>query len=431
MADYSFEVPRARARDIFRFFVEVSRLIGAPSFSITEIGASSAVTVSLADGVEIGGNDLSTSQLFCIFQASVSVQNISLVLSRPPPEKDSLADKIHISNNEPEKRFSGEKVRRINELINETFLPGSEPVAGLFHNKKAFETLMKSHQALLGRLQSTTVSITEQLAAARLALETEFAERRSALETEIQARQAKLDEAAAQLQQEAAQREESLLQRTKELDDRDHIHARRKLREDITKGIEARLASAIVPMRTSAIGWIIFAISLSVSGFLGWVSVTSLLDYASLSQAPSIEAQGQTYSVEQGWFLLGRGAVTGSLAVAFLVYAITWLKSIYHADVRAQRELERYSIDLNRASWAVETIMEAKKDGGNIPDILIAGVSRNLFDSATGKDASSQHDALGSLLRASARAKITTSGAEFEVNSRGANKLAKELEGEN
>ncbi|TIW97729.1 hypothetical protein [Mesorhizobium sp.] len=433
MADYNFEVPRARARDIFRFFVEVSRLIGAPSFSITEIGAASAVTVALTDGVEIGGNDLSTSQLFCIFQASVSVQNITLSLTRPPAEKDALSDKIHFSNNEPEKRFSAEKVRRINELISETFLPGWEPAVGLFHNQKAFETLMKSHQTLLGRLQSTTVSITEQLAAARLALETEFAERHSALKAEMEGRQAKLDEAAAQLQEEAAKREEALAQRTRELDDRDHIHARRKLREDITKGIEARLASAIVPMRTSVIGWVVFGISVGVAGFLGWVSVASLVEYVAIVQAAAAKSLDPVsdFTIQQGWFLLGRGAITGALSVAFLVYAITWLKSIYHADVRAQRELERYSIDLNRASWAVETIMEAKKDGGNIPDILVAGVSRNLFDGGAGKDHSgSQTDGLGSLLRASAKAKITTNGAEFEVNSRGANRLARELDGE-
>ncbi|MER8464180.1 hypothetical protein [Mesorhizobium sp. M1396] len=432
MADYTFDVPRARTRDIFRFFVEVGRLMGAPSFSITEIGAPGATTVALSDDTGLTENGFSTSQLFSVFQASVGVQNISLSLSRPASEKDALSDRIHFSNNESVKSFSIEKVRRINELVSETFLPGWEPVIGLFHNQKAFTNLMKSHQTLLGQLQSTTVGITEQLTAARLALETEFAERRSLLESEMLSRSNKLDEASAQLQHEIAHREEALLQRTKELDDRDHIHARRKLREDITKGIETRLANAIVPMRTSLIGWVVFAISLGVAGFLGWVSVTSLVEYVAIAQAAAIKSLNPVseFTIQQGWFLLGRGAITGALSVAFLVYAITWLKSIYHADVRAQRELERYSIDLNRASWAVETIMEAKKDGGTIPDILVAGVSRNLFDGGAGKESSAQSDGLGSLLRASAKARISTNGAEFEINSRGANRLAKELEGE-
>ncbi|MDX8438347.1 hypothetical protein [Mesorhizobium australafricanum] len=433
MGDYTFDVPRARTRDVYRFFVEVGRLIGAPSFSLTEVGAHGATTISLAEDATPESNGLSSAQLYSVYQASIGHQNFSLTLNRLPVDKDALFDRIQVVNNEGEKRFAAEKVRRINELINETFQPGWEPSASLFRNPKAFSELIKSHQLLLGQLQSTTVAMTEQLAGARVAMETEFAERRSALEAEMQARQAKLDEAAAQLQRDVGQREESLLQRAKELDDRDHIHARRKLREDITKGIEARLASAIVPMRTSVIGWVVFVISLGVAGFLGWVSVASLVEYVAIVQAAAVKSLNPVsdFTIQQGWFLLGRGAVTGALSVAFLVYAITWLKSIYHADVRAQRELERYSIDLNRASWAVETIMEAKKDGGNIPDILVAGVSRNLFDSGPGKDAGSHSDGLGSLLRASARAKITTSGAEFEVNSRGANKLAKELEGEN
>ncbi|TIR23998.1 MAG: hypothetical protein E5X34_13160 [Mesorhizobium sp.] len=432
MADYQFEVPRARTRDIYRFFTEAGRLIGAPSFTVTELGAQTGTTVSLAEDRQPDDSGLSASELYSVFSASVGHQNISITLSRPPLDKDALFDRIQVVNNESEKRFGKDKVRRINQLIGETFQPGWEPSVGLFRNQEAFKTLIKSHQLLLSQLQSTTVGMTEQLAAARLKMETEFAERRSALEADFQARQAKLEETSAGLHEEMLRREGSLLQRTKELDDRDHIHARRKLREDITKGIEARLASAIVPMRTSLVGWAVFSISLLVAGFLGWVSFESLVGYVSIVQQASVKSLNPVsdFTLQQGWFLLGRGVVTGGLAVAFLVYAISWLKSIYHADVRAQRELERYSIDLNRASWAVETIMEAKKDGGSIPDILVAGVSRNLFDTGPSKDSSLPADGLGSLLRASAKAKITTNGAEFEVNNRGARKLANELDRE-
>ncbi|RUV11584.1 MULTISPECIES: hypothetical protein [unclassified Mesorhizobium] len=432
MGDYSFDVPRARTRDIFRFFVEAGRIIEAPSFSITEIGAQGATLVSIADGASLAIEGLTDSQLYSVYQASMSAGNISITLTRLP--NDPLTDRLNLTNNEGQKRFSMEKVRQINEMISNTFLPDWEPVVGLFHEQKAFSTLMKSHQQMLVQLQGATVSIAEQLVAARLALETEFEQQKALLQADHKARQEELNQAAQAAEKEMASREAALLDRSKVLDDRDHIHARRKLREDITKGIEERLASAIVPVRTSRIGWAVFGISIAVAVFLGWISFESLVGYVAMVQdagkqptvAPAIQ-----FSTEQQWFLLVRGAVTGVLSVAFLVYAIGWLKSIYHADVRAQRDLERYSIDLNRASWAVETIMEAKKDGGSIPEILVAGVARNLFDGGVGKDQNSQSDGLGSLLRASAKAKITTNGAEFEVNSRGARRLANELDGEN
>ncbi|PBB39945.1 hypothetical protein CK222_30765 [Mesorhizobium sp. WSM3866] len=431
MGDHSFEVPRARAKDIFRFFVEAGRIIGASNFNLIEIGAHAGTTVQITDGASPEITGLSDSQLYSVFQASMSANNVTINLNR---QNDPLSDRITFTNNSDERRFSIDKVRQINDLISKTFLPDWEPVVGLFHDQKAFSSLMKSHQQMLLQLQGATVSIAEQLVAARLALETEFEQQKALLQADHKARQEELSHAAQAAEREMASREAALLDRSKVLDDRDHIHARRKLREDITKGIEERLASAIVPVRTSMIGWAVFVISIGVAVFLGWISFESLVGFVAMVQDAGKESIGTQpaiqFSTEQQWFLLVRGAATGVLSVAFLVYAIGWLKSIYHADVRAQRELERYSIDLNRASWAVETIMEAKKDGGSIPEILVAGVARNLFDGGVGKDPSYQADGLGSLLRASARAKITTNGAEFEVNSRGARKLANALDEE-
>lgn len=90
--------------------------------------------------------------------------------------------------------------------------------------------------------------------------------------------------------------------------------------------------------------------------------------------------------------------------------------------------MERYAIDLNRASWAIETILEASsKEGVQIPDIMIQGVSRNLFGAEEKKD-EAKSDALAELLRSSAKVRVGADGAEFSINGRGAVKLAKELE---
>jgi len=439
MPDYQFDVPRLRDRDLFKFFCEVSSAIGSPHITVAERGSNGGQTIATTDRGEADKHALATSPLFSISSASTHADGIGVSINRHAAGADSTSDRLSFSNSANVQQVGRDVVRRVNELIDKHFVPGPEPFTGLFHNQKTFTSLIKSHQQMLVGLQSTATNIAEQLAAARLSLEQEFAERRLSLEEEFQKRHA--DGIAALDEQRSLifTQEEDLRKRTLELDDRDHIHARRQLREQITSNISKRLEGSMVPYRTSFIGWIVFSLTLTGSIFLGIISYLSLTEFTEIvrigaNSSTSVQMKSDIAAVTLAnssvvWFLLARGAVAGIGSIAFLVYAISWLKSIYHADIRAHRDLERYSIDLNRASWAVETIMEAKAGDGAIPDILIAGMSRNLFDgsSSEGAYAAATNDALGSLLRASAKAKIGPSGAEFELNSRGANRIASQL----
>ena len=133
------------------------------------------------------------------------------------------------------------------------------------------------------------------------------------------------------------------------------------------------------------------------------------------------------------WFLLLRGIFASVGAIAFLIYALQWLRNLYLDDVRVQRELERYSYDINRASWAIETIMEMNsKEGKQLPLAWVEGVCRNLFGAVTNheKDRSNLESFGSAILRSSAKAKIGTDGLEFELNRKGAKALAKALDNE-
>lgn len=288
-------------------------------------------------------------------------------------------------------------------------------------------------------MQESVTAVGEQVVSERIRLEKEVAQRMTNLEADFEKRKALAEQSLDDARKSLMQREEQLQARAKELDDRDHIHARRQLREQITSGIATRLMSSMVPTRTSLIGWSVLILTLVGATFLAITSMYSLQEFSQILQAAVQSAASKMESPDdklaiarvqsnQAWVVLARAAVTGIGAVAFLVYAIAWLKNIYHDRLRAHRELERYSIDLNRASWAVETIMEAKHDGSTIPDILVAGVSRNLFGEGDRSPDSHGSETLSSLLRASTKAKIGPTGAEFEMTSRGARKLADELD---
>lgn len=437
MADYYVDVPTINDRDVFRFFREVAQILGAPHFSLTPRGGQS---IEIRTDQEDAETYLSSSTLYSVYAARTTITGFLVSLAREHSgNKELHFDKLRLHRADNHTAVSDDTLFKINQLISDTFYPSTISSSALFSNPALFESLIKSHQELLVRLESSATRITESMVAARLRLEEEFSQRQSALEESFQKRQIQSDAILDEAKLSLTKREEELEQRQKELDDRDHIHARRQLREQITSGIAARLEGAIIPARTSTVGFVVFMLAISGSIALGAISFLSFQEFASILQAAAkatgpIKHESDYVALAQAqspavWFLLARGFLASLGAIAFLIYAISWLKNIYNDRLRAHRELERYSIDLNRASWAVETIMEAKSSGGTIPDILVAGVSRNLFDSSTEKSqGNSTGDALGSLLRASARAKIGPSGAEFEMNGRGAKKLADRLD---
>ncbi|THK35661.1 hypothetical protein EHS39_23865 [Ensifer sp. MPMI2T] len=252
----------------------------------------------------------------------------------------------------------------------------------------------------------------------------------------------------AELEHEYQDRSSDLRRREEDLNNRAHMHARRTLGKEITDRIQGRLAMAMLPRRTSMISWGIFLLTLLGALGLAWLAYFSLTEFAAVVEplSPAVRmspADPTNTSAAAGTattsaalldnplaiFLLLRGTLSAFVSVGFLVYAISWLKAIYHDDVRARRELERYSIDLSRASWAVETIMEAKAHNEvAIPDALINGVTRHLFEQTGNGRNKGDEPPLATLLRSSATAKFGPNGAEFEVNKKGANRLADSLE---
>lgn len=286
--------------------------------------------------------------------------------------------------------------------------------------------------------------VTERVHARQVELDEQHRQRVNALEAEYKDLRASLDLQQERRISELDARADKLTAQEEAIDNRQHMHARRDLRDKITSEIQQRLAGTLVHRQSFWIRYGVLALMVAAGLGLGGLSFFSLAEYTSIVRQSTSIAAGVTSELAADirlakdmvttgsvWYLLGRAALSAFGAVAFLLYAISWLKRVYAEDVRAQRDLERYSIDLSRASWAIETIMEAKSNGDvAIPDILVAGVAKNLFD-ASAKSEADGNDALASFLKASIRGKITPNGAEFDFNNRGTTKLAKEVEAGN
>lgn len=262
-----------------------------------------------------------------------------------------------------------------------------------------------------------------------------FEEQRRSVEEERQTAKAKLEAEAEQRRQEFQERMESeeaklsqrraeLDAREEELDNRQHMHVRRELREKISAELKRRSNAPVVSERASQMRLMIFFLTLSagvgLAGFGLWTFY--LLVGAKLESA--------SY-----WVLVVRAALLSVGGVGLFLYAVQWLRSIYLDDVRTTRHYDNYRDDIDRASFAIETIMEisSEKEGVPAPDAWIEGVCRNLFRSDVGDrvDEGQQTDAFIELLKSISSASVGPNGAEVTLDRRGGRRLAKKMSADN
>ena len=276
-----------------------------------------------------------------------------------------------------------------------------------------------------------------------------FEEQRQSVEEERQTAKAKLEAEAEQRQQEfqshveseetkLSQRQTELDAREQELDDRQHMHVRRKLREDIIKEYKRREDAPIVPKRAEKMRWGVFLMSfvagVGLVGFGLWTFYLLLNDgfsIATLIVGSSKQAASTSLSASSYWVLVARGTVSSLVGSGLFFYAIRWLRSIYLEDVRTIRHYDSYRDDIDRASFAIETIMEIsnEKEGMTAPDAWIEGVCRNLFRSDVGNKAENgqQADAFIELLRSFSSASVGPNGAEVTFDRKSGKRLAKTI----
>ena len=177
-------------------------------------------------------------------------------------------------------------------------------------------------------------------------------------------------------------RQHELDVREQELDDRQHMHVRRELREKIIEEFKHRSGEPVVSRSAAGMRWAVFFMTffagIGLTGFGLWTFYLLI----------STEFQLTSY-----WLLVGRASILSIGGVGLFFYAVRWLQNIYLDDVRMIRHYDNYRDDIDRASFAIETIMEVsgEKEGVTAPEAWIEGVCRNLFRSDVGDHGNERH----------------------------------------
>lgn len=277
------------------------------------------------------------------------------------------------------------------------------------------------HNSILQRLEQAATDLVLRNSEHVQRLEAQSLEKRKTLEVEFASKQSELESWHKDRKAEYEQAEARLKARESELDDRQNTHARRALQERLKSGIAARQQQFRLTSGTRKLRWPIHVLCFGLMSLFG-----GLLYWSS----------GQTFEMLKNWqaggnatglrldfiYVIGRSITLAAAFAGTALFYLRWMNRWLEQHSEAEFLIKKLELDVDRASWVVETALEWNHQIKEpMPEALMAGISRNLFD-GTGRghdDVKSPADELASALFGSAATKVKVNNAgqaeiEFE-----------------
>lgn len=291
----------------------------------------------------------------------------------------------------------------LNDLVDEELIGKVAPQLQGKLESSDLRDLVTSHHQLITALHQQMVEVGNKYAAARIHLEDEISDRKKQLDEAASIRLKELEvEHAGKLAALDSERSR-LAERQELLDDRDNTHVRREIRKQLKEQLASyrdkfELTSGTRKLRqpvTVAVA-VIEAICLTyLSYFL----------YAYPNEGVDIWSR---------LYVWVKTFALSFLAVGTAVWYLRWLTQWSNRHADAEFQLKQLELDVDRASWVVETAFEWKSSQeSSIPESLLAAISRNLFDAAgskTDKEESPLDHLASALLGEASKARIKLAG---------------------
>lgn len=317
---------------------------------------------------------------------------------------------------------------KVNDPNNSLGVDSLSEIVGFFEEFESHKlvgsnsgSILISQQAhALDNLTQLTTRFTEQLAKASVARENLLDEEKQRLEGMLNEEKQRLESAHHELElklrKQIDEREAELNEREKSIDDRNNTHARRELRNNIIEEVRekaqdfklgASSGKARVPIKRA----LILLMLLTLAGVIFYTYKLSIVSYE-LAQP-------------QFWVIVVKQILTSVAFLGTTSFYIRWQNLWSKTHTEGELELRKLYLDMERASWIVETAFEWKSSSSDnnavIPDSLIGPITHNLFgETKKESDNNEASDQLASALLGSAAAvKLKTGDSEVSIDRKG------------
>jgi len=419
-------IPRQKDKVIIDCFSELAEALEHhnPRASLSLIAASQISFDPLQPQANQSIQNLLKKNTELIFTANFSLGGFSIAIYRGGNKepKSPYTDEIYLSASHQCQLNDSEKLE-LGYIISKK-LKAIEPGRTVGNKtSKEQEELASIHEATLSRLEQLNEGLISETHRYRKQLDSEYSLRLEALESSFQEKEQELSQRHQKLTEDLKTKEEDFEQRKKELDSKSNTHARRQIRKDIIGEIKKRQTEfkltagtnkLRVPVALAMLGLI--AVFVLLAGF----SIRDFYHALTLNNANAL------------WLPGAKQLVYSFGAVGSILFYIRWQNRWFEQHSLAEFHLKQLELDMERASWIVETSLEWNDAKGNtIPTELLESLSRNLFSVQNEKVDNLIHpaDQLASAIMGTASmVKLKTGNAELEIDPRKLKKTRKEIE---
>lgn len=274
------------------------------------------------------------------------------------------------------------------------------------------------------RLERMYAQILEEHEKYKLRVEASVADKQKELQKQFEARESELNAKYEALKAELDSRSAELDEQKKKIDDRDNRHARRDIHNRLKETLRSRNSKFRLTRDTEAKRFPLhLAFALLIVGsacaavYFGFISTH--IDEKNASLYGTILAAFRA--------TLAFGSFFGAV-----VFYIRWNNQWAQAHADEEFRLMRLDLDVDRASWLVEMLLEWRaEEGGEIPEHLIDRLASGLF-SPDGKSTQLSHpveDVISALLRTSGSLKIAFPNGEIGMDKKSIGAAKKEVHG--
>lgn len=429
------KIPRVTDRVVLDFFEKLCADFQYPNVTIRTILGVELPSIVIKDAQEHNEDfkALSSYDSTLINICRANYRGLQIIYRRGGDRdaKSPVTDEVEIHWNQNENNqqsvFNNIDRLAINQLIVDHLMPFNQQQIAQWNLPDELNQSFSIHSEVLSRLEHLNTKLIEQETELRQQVESEIKQRKSELEEEYKRKDQELFAGYSEKETELDFRREKLDRIKQQIDDRNNTIVRREIRDSMLEDVKSRIDRFGVSQSTEKkripVLWTMMTISVLFSSLL-FVSLMSNW----MPNKSGIDDKNK--SAYDQYIVLGRNAFLTFGLISSLLYMVKWQDSWAKKHSEVEFDLQQFNLDINRASWVIESCLEWKKETqSDVPDLLLNSITRDLFKRDSNKQENVLHpsDELASAIMGSAsKLKLNIGGNEIEIDPRKVPKETKE-----